>query len=154
MDRQRGFSIIELLIVVAILMVLAAIAIPSMIRAKIAANEAAAVANIRTITSAQISYKIFYPNVGYAAKIADLGPSGNGLPSPTAACLLNQTLGAAPFQANGYTYSSLGDDSHFEVYANPSTPGQTGIRSFCTDTPGVIYYSPTANTCKTGVNVL
>ena len=78
MHRQRGFSLIELLIVVAIILTIAAIAIPSLVRAKISANESSAAACIRQISTAQIAYAASYPSVGYATNLASLGPgSGN-----------------------------------------------------------------------------
>src|SRR5882672_11881844 len=81
-NKQKGFSLIELLIVVAIILIIAAIAIPNLIKSKMAANEAAAVGALRTLTTAEIAYATACPNIGFTATLADLGsaatcPGGN-----------------------------------------------------------------------------
>src|ERR1700693_5043317 len=93
MQPRQGFSLIELLIVVAIILIIAAIAIPSLLRARIAANEASAVAAIRTINTAEISYNSAYPTVGFA-NLTNLGGTTCTPPTSTGACLIDTTLAA------------------------------------------------------------
>jgi len=152
---HRGFSLIELLIVVAIILIIAAIAIPNMLRSKMTANQAAAVANLRTISTASVSYWVTYTN-GYPASLAILGGS-----SPPATCnlaiLIDETISLAPSQKNGYQYAYTGDQGNvsnppagctpgFNGYLATATPlsiGLTGDISYCTNEPGVIHYDTT-----------
>jgi type IV pilus assembly protein PilA len=134
MRIQRGFFLIELLIVVAIILIIAAIAIPDMMRARLSANEAAAVSSVRTITTAEVAYLTNYPTVGYAAQLSDLGAGGATpcVPSSTSACLIDDSLATASSAPGkgGYVYTATGSLGTFLVTAVPvSNTG--GIRSFC-----------------------
>jgi type IV pilus assembly protein PilA len=108
--RQRGFSLVELLIVVAVILVIAAIAAANMLRARMKANEAAAVANMRTINTAELMYSIAYPQVGYAGSLADLGRHGSDCETPgeTNACLIMDDALTSGLKGS-YTFELLGD---------------------------------------------
>jgi type IV pilus assembly protein PilA len=153
MRRQKGFSLIELLIVVAIILIIAAIAIPNLLRARIAANEASAVASIRTINTAMISYNSSYPTVGFATALSNLGGSctGSTVPTSASACLIDATLAGGT--KSGYTFKAAASGSSpagaYYAYANPLTSNSTGVRSFCSIQDAVVRVAGTSavSTC-------
>jgi type IV pilus assembly protein PilA len=156
MRRQRGFSLIELLIVVAIILVIAAIAIPNMMRAKMSANEASAVASVRAITTAQVTYATNYPTVGYSDSLVKLSPpAGSALADENNAGLLDWVLGCAsqPCQKSGYLFSienvSGTPVNYYEVTGVPRTPGSTGVRGFCSGSTMMIRVDPSGGTTCT-----
>jgi len=148
---SRGFSLIELLIVVAIILVIAAIAIPNFLRSKMAANETASVANLRNITTANVVYSSTY-GTGFAATLAALGPGGGGggaSPSSAHAALIDDVLAAGTKSGYTYVYAPAPADSAgiiptYTVNANPISPGVTATRYFFTDESGVIRQNLTA----------
>jgi type IV pilus assembly protein PilA len=140
--NQKGFSLIELLIVVAIILIIAAIAIPNLLRARIAANEASAVASLRTINTASITYNSTYN--AYASALSNLGPSNGATPTSTTADLLDGVLAPAGGGNTGtksgytFTYTEPVANVGYTVTAVPTSLNQTGVREFYTDASGVI----------------
>jgi len=140
--NQKGFSLIELLIVVAIILIIAAIAIPNLLQARVAANEASAVASLRTINTAEISYVSSYPTVGFAPTLASLGGTSCDAPDQNGACLIDSVLAGGT--KNGYTFNSTGLGSNpaggYFAVALPISGG--GNRSFCSTENGTINFDP------------
>ncbi|MGB2889645.1 MAG: prepilin-type N-terminal cleavage/methylation domain-containing protein, partial [Candidatus Acidiferrales bacterium] len=146
--REKGFSLIELLIVVAIILIIAAIAIPNLLRARIAANEASAVGSVRTIVTAEVTYSSTW-GTGFSTVLANLG--GAAVPCAAAAanaCLVDPQL-ANKAAKSGYNFLAPGGApvngivTTFAVSAVPQTVGTTGQRTFCSDESGVVRFDPT-----------
>jgi type IV pilus assembly protein PilA len=149
--KSKGFSLIELLIVVAIILIIAAIAIPNLLRSKMAANEASAVGSMRSINTAEITYSTTYPNRGFSNALSELGGVAPCLvASGGSACLIDNTLALASAAATGksgyyFTYTAGaaagGTINNYTNVALPVTAGETGQRSFFSDETGVIRYA-------------
>ena len=147
---MRGFSLIELLIVVAIILIIAAIAIPNLLRARIAANESSAANSIRQISRGEFAYYAAYPDLGYASSLSVLsGPANNCTPSSTTACLIDSTLAGG--QKSGYNFQLTAllpagaTNTAFVAGAAPITFNQTGVRDFCSVSDGVLRAQVGAN---------
>ena len=144
-NKQKGFSLIELLIVVAIILIIAAIAIPNLLRSRMAANEASAVGSIRTINTACVTYSSTY-GTGFPAALANLAPANPA--TAAAADLIDQVLAGG--QKSGYAFAYVagaavgGVVPTYTLNADPISPGTTGQRHFFTDQSGVIRFDPGA----------
>ena len=143
---HRGFSLVELLLAVAVILIIMAIVTLQMLRGRIAANEASAASSLRTLSSMQWHYQTIYQQ-GFAPSLVVLGPpTGGDPPSPTAAGLIDSVLASGI--KNGYSFvyqpvvpSGTSQATGYTVNANPLSPGQTGNRYFYLDETSVIRWS-------------
>ena len=140
-NKQKGFSLIELLIVVAIILIIAAIAIPNLLRSKMAANEASAVASLRTYNTAIVAYQTTYAT-DPTTDFSQLGPATSGTPSASSADLVDNLLGitGSPVKSGyTFTYAPVAGTpvTQYTILAVPQSTS-TGQRKFFTDQSGVI----------------
>ena len=154
--QERGFSLIELLIVVAIILVIAAIAVPSLLHSRIAANEASAVYSIRTVNTAQTTYATTYPEIGYADSLNKLASPLSGPTSSNNAGVLDWVLGcnAASCTKSGYDFAIANVTSggagmpvsSYSVYGTPHSIGVSGNHGFCSDDMNPVLLDPAGGT--------
>ena len=149
MKKQKGFSLIELLIVVAIILIISAIAIPSYLRSRMQANEASAVSSLRMINTAAVTYSSTYVDIGFPASLANLGGANPCIPSSTSACMLDELISLGT--KSGYSFVWAGDGATpsyaYTVDGTPLVVGGSGQRMFCSDQTGVIHYEPSGAGC-------
>ena len=148
MRSNKGFSLIELLIVVAIILIIAAIAIPSLLQARIAAHEASAAGCLTALKSAEHAYFTAYPDIGFSPDIASLGGAPPCIPTPSTACLVDAGLSSAVPGSSGkggYYFLATGGRSvgalintEYVLGAAPITVHSSGNRDFCTINDGVL----------------
>ena len=161
MKKQKGFSLIELLIVVAIILIIAAIAIPNLIKSKMAANESSAAASIRSVNTAQVSYSTLFPQIGFSATLGALGGPAAACAPPALstvvqACMIDEILsgnGVPPLVKSGYRFG-MGAGAvvgpplvTYNVTATPVGLGTSGQKMFCSDESGVVRDDPNGAAC-------
>jgi type IV pilus assembly protein PilA len=149
MKRPGGFSLIELLLVVAVILIIAAIAIPNFLQSRLRSNEASAVGSMRVIYGAAVTYSMTYPDVGYPPQLLTLGGAAPCSASSTSACLLDDVLSQG--SKGGYIFAWTGDGAtpsiKFTLTGTPQVVGGSGQRQFCTDQSGLVHYDPTGAGC-------
>jgi type IV pilus assembly protein PilA len=153
MRKKKGFSLIELLIVVAIILIIAAIAIPNLMRARMAANDSSAAASVRSINTSEIAYFGAYPTIGFPLALTTLGGAGPCSPSIATACLIDNSLatsgggnGKSGYNFNAAGSASAGSTVNDQFYST-GTPlsNLTGTRSYCSIQDAVLRLQPAGN---------
>jgi prepilin-type N-terminal cleavage/methylation domain-containing protein len=152
--HEEGFSLVELLIVIAIILVIAAIAIPSLLRSKIAANQASAIESLRVLGTSEVTYAAIYGN-GYSSTLAVLGPVPPGaVATASAAGLIDDLLASGAKSGYEFTYTptlldSTGRYNGYTILANPQVAGTTGNDFYYEDETHLIRMNTTTQAGST-----
>lgn len=156
MKNQKGFSLIELLLVVGVILIISAIAVPSFLRSRMRANEASAVASIRMIDTAAVTYSVTYPDLGFPTNLTSLGGADPCTASSTTACLVDDAV--AQGAKGGYAFGWVGDGAtpsvNFTVTGTPQAPGSSGQSMYCSDQTAVIRVDPSGAACNNASAVM
>ena len=148
MKKEKGFSLIELLIVVAIILIIAAIAIPNLLKSKMAANEASAVGSLRTINTGEVTYAASCPATGFSSTLTELN---TGATCAGGSGIIDNVLSTGTKSGYTFTYTAaLNGTTLYTSYTSNATPqavGVTGQRMFCSDQSGVIRYTLSGTGC-------
>lgn len=130
--RLAGFSLVEILVVVMVILIIAAIAIPNLVHGKMRANEAAAVSSVKTINTAQLMYNDTFPEVGYSSSLANLGTNGSSCekPTSTSACLIMDEALTSGLK-NGYMFEIVGDGNAPTAGYTVTAMPESGVSGRC-----------------------
>jgi prepilin-type N-terminal cleavage/methylation domain-containing protein len=141
MRNNKGFSLIELLLVVAVILIISAIAVPSYLRSRLRANEASAISTMRQIDTAAVTYASTYPDLGYPVLLSNLGGPAGCAGTSAQACMIDDTI--AQGTKSGYAFVWTGDgvtpSVAFTLTATPQMVGSTGQAMYCTDQTSLIH---------------
>ena len=153
-SRLSGFSLVEVLVVVMVILIIAAIAIPNLVHGKMRANEAAAVASMKTIHTAEALYQSTYPEVGYAGSLASLGPNGTTCekPSSSASCILMDEALTSGIKS-GYVFEIVGDGNKPTARYNVSASPESNAAGRCTvssNESGEVHFSAPGGSASVG----
>jgi type IV pilus assembly protein PilA len=145
-SRLAGFSLVEILVVVMVILIIAAIAIPNLVHGKMRANEAVAVASVKTIHTAEAMYSNAYPDVGYSPSLANLGTNGTSCEQPTSAnsCLIMDDALTSGLKS-GYIFEIVGDGNKPTIGYTVSATPESGVSGRCTissSESGEVSFSP------------
>jgi type IV pilus assembly protein PilA len=153
MRKANGFSLVELMIVVAIILIIAVIAIPNLVRARMAANDSSAAGSIHAINVAEVGYFGAYPTIGFSASLAVLGGPDPCVPTTTTACLIDNTLATnnGGSGKSGYNFAVTGSpaagspiNNQFYDTGTPIT-SLSGTRAYCSTDDMVVRLQPAGN---------